>query len=127
MSVEDESLRTRIEALVSAGTVRRKIAACSSRPKSGAVKKSCARPSPLRVAPPRGQDPGRRAVARHSALDGGCPHACGGSVCRPAGIHQYLGAAEPQQVVPLLNEFFSLLTEITFRHDGTVFHMAGTA
>jgi class 3 adenylate cyclase len=28
-------------------------------------------------------------------------------------------------VVPLLNEFFSLLTEITFRHEGTVFHMAG--
>ena len=29
------------------------------------------------------------------------------------------------RVVPLLIEFFSLLTEITFRHDGTVFHMAG--
>ena len=32
---------------------------------------------------------------------------------------------EPHLVVPLLNEFFSLLTEITFRHEGTVFHMAG--
>ena len=32
---------------------------------------------------------------------------------------------EPHCVVPLLNEFFSLLTEITFRHEGTVFHMAG--
>jgi adenylate cyclase len=32
---------------------------------------------------------------------------------------------DPPRVVPLLNEFFSLLTEITFRHDGTVFHMAG--
>jgi len=32
---------------------------------------------------------------------------------------------EPQRVVPLLNEYFSLLTEITFRHEGTVFHMAG--
>ncbi len=31
----------------------------------------------------------------------------------------------PHEVVPLLNEYFSLLTEITFRHDGTVFHMAG--
>ena len=32
---------------------------------------------------------------------------------------------EAPRMVPLLNEFFSLLTEITFRHDGTVFHMAG--
>ncbi len=31
----------------------------------------------------------------------------------------------PQEVVPLLNEYFSLLTAITFQHDGTVFHMAG--
>jgi len=32
---------------------------------------------------------------------------------------------EPHSVVPLLNEYFTLLTEITFRHEGTVFHMAG--
>lgn len=32
---------------------------------------------------------------------------------------------EPHSIVPLLNEYFSLLTEITFRHEGTVFHMAG--
>jgi class 3 adenylate cyclase len=32
---------------------------------------------------------------------------------------------EPNSIVPLLNEYFSLLTEITFRHEGTVFHMAG--
>jgi adenylate cyclase len=32
---------------------------------------------------------------------------------------------QPHDIVPLLNEYFSLLTEITFRHEGTVFHMAG--
>ncbi len=31
----------------------------------------------------------------------------------------------PQEVMSLLNEYFALLTEITFRHDGTVFNMAG--
>jgi adenylate cyclase len=31
----------------------------------------------------------------------------------------------PDEVVPLLNEYFSLLTSITFQYDGTVFHMAG--
>jgi class 3 adenylate cyclase len=31
----------------------------------------------------------------------------------------------PLEVVPLLNDYFSLLTQITFQHQGTVFHMAG--
>lgn len=31
----------------------------------------------------------------------------------------------PSDVVPLLNEFFSLLTQITFHNDGTVFSIAG--
>jgi class 3 adenylate cyclase len=31
----------------------------------------------------------------------------------------------PGEVVPLLNEYFSLLTEIVFQHEGTVFNMAG--
>ena len=31
----------------------------------------------------------------------------------------------PVEVVALLNEFFALLTEITFEYDGTVFNMAG--
>ena len=32
---------------------------------------------------------------------------------------------KPGEVVDLLNEFFALLTDITFRYDGTVFSMAG--
>jgi adenylate cyclase len=32
---------------------------------------------------------------------------------------------QPGQVVELLNEFFALLTDITFEYDGTVFNMAG--
>ncbi|HUF20387.1 MAG TPA: adenylate/guanylate cyclase domain-containing protein [Burkholderiales bacterium] len=31
----------------------------------------------------------------------------------------------PAAVVPLLNEYFALLTEVTFKHEGTVFNMAG--
>jgi adenylate cyclase len=45
-----------------------------------------------------------------------------------ADMRGFTGISErltPQEVVPLLNEYFSLLTEITFQHDGTVFHMAG--
>ncbi len=33
----------------------------------------------------------------------------------------------PEVVVGLLNEYFSCLTEVAFRHDGTVFNMAGDA
>jgi adenylate cyclase len=32
---------------------------------------------------------------------------------------------QPAEVVTLLNEFFALLTDITFEYDGTVFNMAG--
>ncbi|HXS28967.1 MAG TPA: adenylate/guanylate cyclase domain-containing protein [Steroidobacteraceae bacterium] len=45
-----------------------------------------------------------------------------------ADLRGFTGISErlsPHEVVPLLNEYFSLLTEITFRHEGTVFHMAG--
>ena len=45
-----------------------------------------------------------------------------------ADLRGFTGIAErlrPREIVPLLNEYFSLLTEITFQHEGTVFHMAG--
>jgi class 3 adenylate cyclase len=45
-----------------------------------------------------------------------------------ADLRGFTGISErlrPHEVVPLLNEYFSLLTEITFHHGGTVFHMAG--
>jgi adenylate cyclase len=38
------------------------------------------------------------------------------------GISEHLA---PASVVELLNEFFGLLTEVTFEYDGTVFNMAG--
>jgi class 3 adenylate cyclase len=45
-----------------------------------------------------------------------------------ADMRGFTGISEqlrPNQVVPLLNEYFSLLTEITMRHGGRVFHLAG--
>ncbi len=45
-----------------------------------------------------------------------------------ADLRGFTGISErldPHDVVPLLNEYFSLLTDITFHNEGTVFHMAG--
>lgn len=45
-----------------------------------------------------------------------------------ADMRGFTGISErlnPAQVVQLLNEFFALLTDITFQYDGTVFNMAG--
>jgi adenylate cyclase len=41
------------------------------------------------------------------------------------GFTRFAEALSPDAVVPLLNEYFSLLTEITIRYGGTIFHMAG--
>jgi adenylate cyclase len=41
------------------------------------------------------------------------------------GFTRFAEALSPDAVVPLLNEYFSLLTDITVRHHGTIFHMAG--
>lgn len=45
-----------------------------------------------------------------------------------ADMRGFTGISEklkPAEVVELLNEFFALLTDITFQYDGTVFNMAG--
>jgi adenylate cyclase len=45
-----------------------------------------------------------------------------------ADMRGFTGLSErlnPAQVVELLNEFFALLTDITFQYDGTIFNMAG--
>jgi adenylate cyclase len=45
-----------------------------------------------------------------------------------ADLRGFTGISErlsPHEVVPLLNEYFSLLVDITFQYEGTVFHMAG--
>ena len=45
-----------------------------------------------------------------------------------ADMRGFTGVSEqlpPDEVVPLLNEFFHLLTDITVRHGGTVLHLAG--
>jgi class 3 adenylate cyclase len=45
-----------------------------------------------------------------------------------ADMRGFTGLSErlnPGDVVPLLNEYFELLTDITLRHGGTVFHLAG--
>ena len=55
------------------------------------------------------------------------------SVCAPAvvlfadlrGYSHICECLEPQQVVLLLDEYFSLITQITLEHRGTVFHTAG--
>jgi class 3 adenylate cyclase len=41
------------------------------------------------------------------------------------GFTRFAEALSPDAVVTLLNEYFSLLTEITIQHRGTIFHMAG--
>jgi adenylate cyclase len=55
------------------------------------------------------------------------------SVCTPAvvlfadlrGYSHICECLEPRQVVLLLQEYFSLITQITLEHQGTVFHTAG--
>ncbi len=127
MSVDDEaSLRTRIEALVSAGTVRRKIAAAQLeaeiRRREEVMRQTFRRYVSPRLADKILEDAQLRDTLLSTADVR--THA----VVLFADLRGFTSISErlePHEVVPLLNEYFSLLTEITFRHDGTVFHMAG--
>ena len=122
----DESLRTRIEALVSAGTVRRKIAAvqleAEIRRREEVMRQTFRRYVSPRLADKILEDAQLRDTLLSTADVR--THA----VVLFADLRGFTSISErlePHEVVPLLNEYFSLLTEITFRHDGTVFHMAG--
>src|SRR6185437_11158633 len=122
----DESLKTRIEELVRAGTVRRKLAAAQLeaeiRRREEVLRRTFRRYLSPRLADKILED----AQLRDTLLSTADLRAH--AVVLFADLRGLTTISErlaPSQVVPLLNAYFSLLTEITFRHAGTVFHMAG--
>ena len=126
----DEPLRARIEALLRAGSVRRKKAAArleeEIRQREDILRQTFRRYVSPRVADKILEDAQLRDTLLTPAAEPGDARAH--AVVLFADLRGFTGIAErldPQHIVPLLNEFFSLLTEITFRHEGTVFHMAG--
>jgi class 3 adenylate cyclase len=122
----DGSLKTRIEALLRAGAVRRKIAAeqleAEIKRREDVLRRTFRRYVSPRLADKILEDE----QLRESLLSPAEIRAH--AVVLFADLRGFTSMSErlaPHEVVPLLNEYFSLLTEITFRHEGTVFNMAG--
>jgi class 3 adenylate cyclase len=127
--VVDEPLRARIEALLHASSVSKKKAAVQLqeiRRREDSLRQTFRRYVSPRVADKILADAQLRDTLLSPA--GPAAEARAHAVVLFADLRGFTSIAEqldPQRVVPLLNEFFSLLTEITFKYDGTVFHMAG--
>jgi adenylate cyclase len=123
---EDEPLKAHIAALVRAGSLRRKTAAvqleAEIRRREELLRQTFRRYVSPKVADKILADSQLRDTLLASADTR--THA----VVLFADLRGFTSISEqlePHHVVPLLNEYFSLLTEITFRHEGSVFHMAG--
>lgn len=120
-----EAFRARVESLVRAGAGRRKQAAAhlaAEIERGDHVRRTFRRYLSPRIADKILSD----GQLRDSILAGADVRTR--AVVLFADMRGFTGISErltPQEVVPLLNEYFSLLTAVTFRYDGTVFHMAG--
>ncbi len=125
VSSADPVLLARLEALGRAGARRRKVATAArdSEERRGEELQATFRRYVSPQLADRILDSSRMRDSIMTATD-----ICTRAVIMFADLRGFTSISErlsPHEVVPLLNEYFSLLTEITFQHEGTVFHMAG--